>query len=378
MASSLTVSAGRSKATSVDAPVSEQIARRYAKARIEKSSQKDHFSSFQSATLGEPELFYITLSEEYKPGTWVYPIEKDGREIGHIVAGAQWELPRIIRLSTSISPHHRVASVQQNLKNPDVQINDQSRFVYDYPFTFGVEIQSKSATETKRLVDLKTGSVQRLTSSIGAVYDIESDNAQSTSQVDPGSVYTPTSTGSIESDVPNWDGYECGSDWIGCLPVSCGMCLGTHDSIDEKCDVMETLNEEGDVDDDGYGWPVTVWPMDRNDIQDGISAYDSSYDTSALQFRRRSTIMSEINSGRPCVVGWMDDDKKDPDSVTSDSLNDWMPSGHAETIFAYEEEGGGWFRTGDLYIDTYDTYGDVNQLFLDSTTELYYVITIEP
>lgn len=351
--------------------VPEPVARRFALARVKHNSQKRAFSAFKSAELGQPELFYLSQGGEYVPGAWVYPIEDGGSEVGHVAAGAQRWLPRVIKTSTGPAPQHRV----ERLKT--VAQANEPRFLYDHPLVFGVEIEANAADGTSQFVDLQTGKVSGIDHD--EVYQAKSAAKRDASDTDPTELETsvssfePTSSEEI-SGVPNWDGRKCGDDWVGCTPTASAMCIGFHEYVSDECDLMWTLNDNMGTNSDGETWPRLPWP--KSDFVTGISDY-GSYSGSNTYYGRRSEIKSQIDSGNPCIVSYFGDKgsaastEDNGDSAMPSKIPD-MPVGHSETGWGYEDD------DGDLYVSTHDTYGNTNELVLTSVTDAYLAQSIEP
>ncbi|ELZ00587.1 hypothetical protein C481_13124 [Natrialba asiatica DSM 12278] len=158
------------------------------------------------------------------------------------------------------------------------------------------------------------------------------------------------------------------------------MCLGYHENISyTDCDLMWELNENMGTDDDGNTYPYVPG---GKDFFSGINNYDSSYDPGYELNGKRKEIKSEIDSGRPCIVGYFGD--KTPDAAAAASpgksidLPD-VPTGHAETVIGYEEDDNPpWDPTQPtLYATTHDTYGDTNELTFKSTSVGFVVLEIE-
>ncbi|ELY83880.1 hypothetical protein C486_01584 [Natrinema gari JCM 14663] len=116
------------------------------------------------------------------------------------------------------------------------------------------------------------------------------------------------------------------------------------------------------------------------DFDDGIEDYDSSYSASNTVWERRSEIKNQIDSGNPCVIShWFNSslDKSEIDDV--EDLKG-IAVGHSETAYEYEEgDDPVWNPTEPtLYVTTHDTYGDINEITLKSTTLLFLVQSIDP
>ena len=367
--------------------ISEPIARRIAKSRVEHNSTREQFSRLGLGRLAQPELFYsVSEDRTYSPAAWVYPIKTASKEVGHIAVSARPDSPGIIRCSTGRSPQTQLRHTR-TLRSEDRRTQDGSRFIYNNPMSFGIEIQMTNVEDAEvaeggesAFVDLKHG----FTASIDAVANPKSDTqANGASTVDLTEIkeaedtsFGPLSTGSI-SGVPNWDADQCGTNWVGCTPAASSMCIGYHEDISSRdCDLMWELNDLMGTNSDGETLPYN--PIGK-DFIDGIEEYNSSYSASNTVSERRSEIKNQINSGNPCLLGHWFNSSIDKSVIKSPKDLLELPVGHSETAYEYEEDDSPWYDPTEptLYVTTYDTYGGVNEFSLSSTTLLYLVQSIE-
>ncbi|RQH03342.1 hypothetical protein EA472_01845 [Natrarchaeobius oligotrophus] len=364
-----------------DEKLPEPIARQIAKYRVAHNSTREHFAEFDPEGLVKPELFYsVSEAGSYRPAAWVYPIESDGEEVGHVAVSAQPDSPGIIRSSTQPAPQTRLWN-NRTLRSEAG--GDEIRFIYNNPMSFGVEVSSANVASAEdgksAFVDLK----HEHTALIDAVAKPESvtqtDKAATIDRrglkeaVKEGERITGSvlSSESISSDVPNWDADDCRPPWVGCVPAASAMCIGTHESVSNYCDLMWELNDLLDTDSDGNTYPFDF---------DGIEDYDSSYSASNTYYGRRSEIKDQIDSGNPCVLSHFFEIDIDKGDVSSPSDLQDEAVGHAETVHEYEEGDDPWYDPTEptLYVTTYDTYGGTSEFSLSSSTVLYLVQSIEP
>lgn len=369
--------------------IPERLARVSAKERVKHNSQREEFSEFNPSGLAEPELFYSvsetkslfgSVSKEYVPSAWVYPIKNNGTEVGHIAVSARPESPGVIKCGTGKAPQNRPLENQVLNNGRSLSSTDDVRYIYNNPMSFCIEVDST-------YVDLKSGHTLSIDSVVSPELSSGQDRQRNV-KMHPESRSTsfePLDTGNI-SGVPNWNGKLCGYDWVGCVPASSAMCIGYHEGMDSRnCDLMWELHEKMGTNDEGVTQPPGFFK--------GITNYDSSYIPGIEVAGRRSRIKQEIDSGRPCIVGYWGDrvpsaastkpsvkpnkiKEKIPDSIWNKIKDKTV--GHAETVVGYEEGNDPiWNPTQPtLYATTYDTYGDVNELALKSTTVEFYVFEI--
>ncbi|WP_222914435.1 C39 family peptidase [Natrinema sp. SYSU A 869] len=381
--SALGIAEGNSTAVERSDRISEPIAHLIAKSRVEHNSTRKQFSDLDPEGLAKPELFYsVSETGTYRPAAWVYPIETDGEEVGHVAVSARPDSPGIIRCSTGVAPQTRLRH-NRTLRSKVGRVKDGPRLIYNNPMSFGVEVPTtnvagaEAAEDGKSaFVDLKHG----LTASINAVANPESaTQTDGTLTVDRTTLeeaeetsFSSLSTESI-SNVPNWNAHRCGSNWVGCTPAASSMCIGYHENISSRdCDLMWELNDHMGTNSNGETVPT--------DFVSGIEDYDSSYSASNTVWGRRSKIKNQIDSGNPCVLShWFNSslDKSDIDGV--EDLKD-IAVGHSETAYEYEEDDNPWYDPTEpaLYVTTHDTYGSVNEISLKSTTVMFLVQSIEP
>lgn len=397
--SALATAEGNSAGVDGSNRIPEPMARWMAKSRVEHNSKREHFSEFDPEGLAQPELFYsVSETGTYRPAAWVYPIRVDGEEVGHVAVSARPDSPGVIRSSTGIAPQTRLQR-NRTLRSQTKRAGDGPRFIYNNPMSFGVEIPAMnvSGTETAEggkpmFADLKHG----YTASIDAAATPESasqtDGKSTAARTTMGvaqseeTSFSPLSTGSISS-VPNWDGDLCsiGKNWVGCTPAASSMCIGYHENIsDRDCDLMWELNDLMGTDSDGITLPLN--PGGKS-FASGIANYDGKYDYTPRNIARggrRSEIKDQIDSGNPCLLShwWKDNFEIDIDWDHIDNPEDFveLPIGHSETVFEYEEGDNPWWNPTEptMYVSTYDTYGDVDEFTLKSTSVKFLVQTIEP
>ncbi|QCW04207.1 hypothetical protein [Natrinema pallidum] len=365
--------------------IPERLARAVAKARVEYKSRQEHFEEFDPNGLAQPELFSAAVTRngarEYVPAAWVFPIETDGTAVGHIAIGAQPWLPPVIRCGTGTAPQHRAAEMTIAGDGARRSDADASRFVYRHPMMFGLELQSDRQRQPV-FVDLYSG----VATTVDDVPTYEPSKMETTQaeaqwqgirqsrQRNETLSYSASSSGRI-SGVPNWDGDVCSTDWIGCSPVAGSMVIGYHENATGiECDLMDELADEMDTDDEGRTKP---W-----NIPDGIENYDSSYTAHNTYHGRRSEIMDEIDSERPCIVSYWGN-KASTASAESGNVDvpDWIPElvGHSETAVGYEQDENSWWDPTEpsLHVTTYDTYGEVNELTFSSSSLSFFITSIE-
>ncbi|RZH66332.1 hypothetical protein [Natrinema altunense] len=366
------------------ARIPESLARAVATARVEYKSRHEHFEAFDPNGLAQPELFYAAVdrngAQEYLPAAWVYPIETDGTEVGHIAIGAQPWLPPVIRCGTGTAPQHRAAEMTITRDSAARSDADASRFVYRHPMTFGLELRSDGHRQPV-FVDLYSG-VAATVDDLPPYEPSKMETTQAEAQWqgirrsrrrNETLSYSASSSGSI-SGVPNWDGDVCSTDWIGCSPVAGSMVVGYHENTTGiECDLMDELADEMGTDDEGRTKP---W-----NIPAGIENYDSSYNAHNTYHGRRSEIMSEVDSERPCIVSYWGDKSSTVSAESGDiDVPDWVPElvGHSETAVGYEQDDNSWWDPTEppLHVTTYDTYGDVNELTFTSSSLSFFITSI--
>ncbi|AFO59227.1 MULTISPECIES: C39 family peptidase [unclassified Natrinema] len=368
------------------AAIPESLARAVAKARVDYKSRHEHFAEFDPNGLADPELFYAAVdrngAREYLPAAWVFPIETDGTEVGHIAIGAQPWLPPVIRCGTGVAPQHRAAELTIAGNSVERSDADTSRFVYKHPMLFGLELQSDGQRHPI-FVDLYSG-IATTVDDVPAAGPSRMETTQAEAQWqgirqsrtrNETLSYSASSSESI-SGVPNWDGDVCSAGWIGCSPAAGSMVVRYHEDITGvDCDLMDELADEMGTDGKGRTKP---W-----NIPDGIESHDSSYAAHNTYHGRRSEIMDEIDSGRPCIVSYWGDKAS---TVSAESGNvdlpDWVPElvGHSETVVGYEQDDNSWWDPTEpsLHVTTHDTYGDVNELTFTSTSVSFFITSIAP
>lgn len=381
--SALGMAEGNSAAVVRSDRISESIARQIAKSRVEHNSTREQFSDLNPEGLAQPELFYsVSETGTYRPAAWVYPIETDGKEVGHIAVSARPDSPGVIRCSTGFAPQTQLQH-NRTLQSEVGRLEDGVRFIYNNPMCFGVEVPTTNvagaeAAENGKstFVDLKHGFTAPISAVSKPESTIQTDRESTADRITLEEVketsFSSLSTESI-SGVPNWDANLCGPDWVGCTPAASSMCIGYHENISSRdCDLMWELNDLMGTNSDGETVPT--------DFDDGIEDYDSSYSASNTVWERRSEIKNQIDSGNPCVIShWFNSslDKSEIDDV--EDLKG-IAVGHSETAYEYEEgDDPVWNPTEPtLYVTTHDTYGDINEITLKSTTLLFLVQSIDP
>lgn len=355
--------------------------------RVAYNRSRGKFPRFDPNGLADPELFYSavesqgttgSVSREYVPGAWVYPIYNGRTEVGHIAVSARPESPRVIRSSTAKAPQNRLSEDNVGGKRPQSS-GGEVRFLYNNPMSFGV------TTDSSTFVDLRSGQ----DASIDAVTTRDDSAERDSGGIEVTAQELDTRDLSFEplgsdqvSGVPNYDANRCdrSGNWVGCVPAASSMCIGYHESVPDACDLMWELHDLMGTDSQGDTWPYEG--PGNDDFLSGIEAYDSSYSSGYELWGRRDEIKNEIDAGRPTIVGYFGD--KSPSSVSTSSdvqptgLRDKMV-GHAETVYGYEEGDNAWYNPTDptLYVSTYDTYGNENELSFGTWDQSFVVLEIE-
>lgn len=162
------------------------------------------------------------------------------------------------------------------------------------------------------------------------------------------------------------------------------MCIASHENVSGHCDLMRELNDLMGTDSDGITWPED--PQGGRDFVSGIEDYDGEYNYTPgnTVMGRRSKIKDQIDSGNPCLLShWWKDDfdvNLDPDDIDGPTDLVDLPVGHSETVFEYEEADDSWWNPTEptMYVSTYDTYGEIDEFTLKSSSIMFLVQTIEP
>jgi hypothetical protein len=330
--------------------VAPGLARKAAELQREIAAGQKDFETWEGASLGSRDTFYMLTSEtprKYTKSAYVFPVEKGGVEVGYVTTGAQRRLPPILEFSSAESPTARRPGDGKPLYHGGVSYAE----------------------------DLGDGTVQNVLSGrqknvrTQQVGNIAADSARARShwkQLDPVSKdkdgsstndYVPDIPSGSNADyvysVPCWSssdeggasstsigtGRDSWKDWDGCAPIAGSMVIGYHENVNEWEDnereaIIDNLHNTMKSGDGLVSNPIQTEPQH---IDDGFKNYDfgsNSYGAKTYYITDHGLVRSEIGKDQPFQLNMTSGDRAE------DETSDYKLYGdHSVAVSGYVGDG---------------------------------------
>lgn len=373
----------RSKTGQLSKHVSVGLAKMAAQKRLLTVAGSGEFWNWKDGNLATPKTYYMRLNgksgREYVKSAYVFPVRKNGADIGYITAAARREMNPILEYSTATPPNQHLSKVRAAVERKgDKAIK---RPIYHGGTAYGVELSDGDAMNlwNKR----KTAIAPTIPSAnnfnrdeVNQQWELiesisEKDLKKQVSANDCGSCYhiggVPIWTTSDDGGANNThigDGPDEWGDWDGCTPIAASMIIGFYEYVHEfeaykdKNAIIDRLHIDMETNSDGETAPICIDLDGVNDfplpscIADGIEAYNyggRAYEATQTWGTDKEFVLEEIaNHHRPYLLNMLNGGEAEGESDTYGAYGN-----HSVTVVGYE--------SNDSWVDTliiHDTWNN--------------------
>ena len=355
--------------------VSKGLAKKAVEQKRQQLSKRDEFGDWATASLAQPETFYthtrINPVPKYEKSAYVFPITKNGTNLGYITASAKRSNNPILEYSRATPPQQRVSEAKQIAQKKGRK--PTGRLLYRGGVSYNYELEGREAVQlggryVKPLPDsapisnlnFDTPSANsrwdRLTAESKSNGTVETQDSVSTSSL-PGTVAIDSIPGYAEdyefgkSDVkgnnyyPDYlgNGDDYWGDYDGCAPYAGANVLGYYEGIgqydwDARNELIDRMHYRMDTGDDIY---TTL-----SEIAPGIEEYSNgqhSYSANTQYNYSAHDLKQSLYDFKPALLTMADGG-----SPEESGYPEYGP--HTVAVSAYEE------RSDGLYWGIYDSY----------------------
>ena len=261
---------------SMGTPVSENVAAKAAKQKMEAVSERSEFSSWKNATVGTPSTVHLKNAGEgmqYVRSARVFPVMSDDDSVGYVTIAPWRDWAPVLEYSTGTPPQEIANSTQEAAVQSEE--SPTGHVLYSGGVQYGVEMDDDTVWQVngRQKQNSNGGAISTEFSydrdSFGDQWDdIENADTSTSGDVTTNAVISPGDSDQV-TGVPAWTEQDSGgatntqigpafdswADWDGCVPVAASMVIAYHEGIsqddnDAREAIIDRLHIDLDTQDD--------------------------------------------------------------------------------------------------------------------------------